>query len=426
MKTISATLALLLAAAGACAQFTHQPHVAVDNSSSIAPEDARKADTVRAEIGKPLQAAQELMKAQRFSEALVKIAQTDAVPNRTPFEVLTIARMRGAAAIAAGQTELALKSYEVVLSSGLLSAPEQIRILQAMASVAYRTKDYGRAAALARRSIEQGSSDAATRTLLVQSLFLGGAYAEAARELQASLQAEEKAGHAPDEDRLKLLASCHAQLNDANGYQAVLEQLVAHHPKKEYWADLLRRLPHRPGMAARLSLDVYRLQFATIGLSNAAEYVEMAQLALQDASPVEARRIIDRGFAAGLLGAGAEADRHKRLRDLAARASTEEQRSLANADAEASAAAAAANGTGLFNLGWSLAQQGQADKGLALMELGLKKGGLKRPDEARLHAGVAAWQAHQPARAAALLKTVEGHDGPAEIARLWLLVPTDP
>jgi Tfp pilus assembly protein PilF len=416
----------MIATTGAWAQFTHQPHVAVDTSNSTTPEEGRKADTVRAEIGKPLQAAQEAMKTQRFSEALAKVAETDSVPNKTPFEVLTIARMRGAAAIAAGQTDLALKSYEIVLSSGMLSTAEQVRILQAMASVAYRTKDYTRAAAFARRSAELGGGDPAMRTLLVQSLYLAGAYADAAKELQATLQAEEKTGRAPSEDQLKLLASCHAKLNDANGYQSVLEQLVTHHPKKEYWADLLRRLAQRPGIGARLLLDVYRLQVATVGLSGAAEYVEMAQLALQESSPAEARRIVDRGFAAGLLGTGAEADRHKRLRELAIKASVEEQRSLANADTEASAAAAAANGTGLFNLGWSLAQQGQSDKGLALMELGLKKGGLKRPDEARLHAGVAAWQARQPARAAALLKTVEGRDGPADIARLWLLVPTDP
>ncbi|RQP25556.1 tetratricopeptide repeat protein [Piscinibacter terrae] len=426
MKNASVGLAMLVAGCGAWAQFTHQPHIAVDNTAAVQPEDGKKADTVRVEIGKPLQAAQEAMKAQRFTDALAKIAETDAVPNKTAYEVLTIARMRGAAALSAGQAELALKSFETVVSSGLLPAAEQARTLQAMASVAYRAKDYARAASLARRYFDLGGSDAGTRTVLVQSLYLSGGHADAAKELQAVLHEQEKAGRVPDEDQLKLLASCHAKLNDANGYQAVLEQLVAHHPKKEYWTDLLRRLPQRPGFAPRLSLDVYRLQLATVGLASASDHVEMAQLALQDASPAEARRIVDRGFAAGVLGTGPDADRHKRLRELAAKASAEEQRSLANADAEASAAAAAANGTGLFNLGWSLAQQGQADKGLALMELGLKKGGLKRPEEARLHAGVAAWQARQYAKATALLKTVDGRDGAADIARLWLLVPNDP
>jgi len=235
------------------------------------------------------------------------------------------------------------------------------------------------------------------------------------------LHAEEKAGKTPTEDQLQLLASCYAKQNDAVGYQGVLEQLVAHYPKKEYWADLLRRVPQRVGFASRLSLDVYRLQLATGNLTSGADFVEMAQLALQDSSPAEAKKIIDKGFAAGALGTGAEAERHKRLRDLAVKAVAEEQRSLANADAEAATAAASSNGTGLFNLGWTLYHQGQVDKGLAMMELGLRKGGLKRMDDARLHAGVAAAQAGQKSKATQILKTVQGLDGTTDIARLWLV-----
>ena len=43
----------------------------------------------------------------------------------------------------------------------------------------------------------------------------------------------------------------------------------------------------------------------------------MAQLAIQAGLPAEGKAIVDKGFAAGALGTGAEAERHKRLRDLA-------------------------------------------------------------------------------------------------------------
>lgn len=378
------------------------------------------AQTVRPEVGKPLQAAQELMKAGRHNDALAKIAEADAVTAKSPHESLTIARMRGAAAMSAGQSALAISSFETVLASGQLPAAEQVKILQALAGVAYRAKDYAKAASLASRYFKEGGTEATMRTLLVQSHYLGGAHAEAARELHAVVEAEEKAGRVPGEDQLQMLASSYAKLNDAAAYQGVLEKLVAHHPKKEYWADLLRRLPQRSGFSSRLALDVYRLQLATGNLASAADHVEMAQLALQESSPVEAKKIVDQGFVSGVLGVGADADRHRRLRDLAAKAVAEEQRSLANADAEAATAAAAANGTGLFNLGWTLFQQGQPDKGLAMMELGLRKGGLKRMEEARLHAGVAALHAGQKVKAASLLKAVQGTDGTAELARLWL------
>jgi hypothetical protein len=43
------------------------------------------------------------------------------------------------------------------------------------------------------------------------------------------------------------------------------------------------------------------------------EYVESAQLSLQEGFPAEASKIIDQGYSAGLLGTGPDAARHKRL-----------------------------------------------------------------------------------------------------------------
>ena len=414
---IGVVLALVMPAAQA--QFVRAPNPVQTLSQG---EPASNGEAVRAEVGRPLLAAQELLKAQKSGEALAKIAEADAVPNKTPHERFTIERMRGTAAASAGDWALALRSFDAVVASGLLSAPEQLKMLQAMAGATYRAKDYARSAALAERYVKEGGSDRATRQLLVQSLYLSQAYAEAARELKASLREDEKAGRTPAEEPLQLLANCHARQNDAAGYLEVLEKLVTYHPKKDYWADLLRRLPQRPGFASRLALDVYRLQLASGTLTSTTDHLEMAQLALQDSSPVEARKVIERGFASGVLGSGPDAERHKRLRDLAIKSVAEEQRSLVNSEAEASGAASAPTGLPLFNLGWALLQQGQADKGIAMMELGLQKGGLKRSDEARLHLGLALIATGHKAKAQPVLKAVQGTDGSADLARLWLIL----
>jgi len=421
MKRI-AVMCLALAAAGAQAQFTRAPRVEPapgEVDSRVA--EPKRGDTVRPEVGKPLQAAQELLKSRKYAEALAKITETDAVANKTAFETFTIARMRGAVAVSAGNAEQAIRAFDTVLASGLLPAAEQLQTLQALTGLAYRAKNYEKSASLAARYFKEGGQDEQMRTLLIQSHYLGQDYQEAAKQLQASLQDDEKAGRTPTEDRLKLLATCHARLTDAAGYLGVLEKLVAHHPKKDYWADLLSRVPQRPGFSSRLSLDLYRLRLATGNLQSASDYVEMVQLALQESSPAEARKIVDLGFGAGMLGTGAEADRHKRLRDLTLKALADEQRSLANSDAEAANAAASDSGTGLYNLGWALYHHGQVDKAIAMMELGLRKGGLKRPEDAKLRLGTAAAQAGQRSKAAQVLKTVQGSDGTAELAKLWLL-----
>jgi Flp pilus assembly protein TadD len=56
------------------------------------------------------------------------------------------------------------------------------------------------------------------------------------------------------------------------------------------------------------------------------------------------------------------------------------------------------------------------------MEAGIAKGGLKRPEDDKLHLGIAYLQAGNRSKAVQVLKTVQGSDGTAELARLWTYV----
>ena len=58
-------------------------------------------EKVRPEVGKPLQAAQDMMKANKFKEALAKVREADAVGGKTPYETYMVESMRGSAAIGA-------------------------------------------------------------------------------------------------------------------------------------------------------------------------------------------------------------------------------------------------------------------------------------------------------------------------------------
>ncbi len=375
-------------------------------------------DSLRSEVGKPLQAAQDLYKAQKYKEALARVKETDSIAGKSAYESFIVERMRFAAANGAGEVEVAARSLDALLASGKLPAADQQKFIQAIAVGYYRAKEYAKSIAWTTRYFKEGGSEAQMRTVLVQSYYLNNDFANAAKELAADLQAEEKAGQKIGEDRLNMLASCYLRLNDHGGYAATLEKLVAHYPKKEYWADLLHRIQKKPGFADRLSLDVLRLKLASGNLDGSADYLEMAQLALQQGYPAEAKKVVDEGYARNLLGSGAEAERHKRLRDLVAKQLAEDQKGLSQGESQASAAK---DGIGLVNIGYNYVLNGQHDKGLALMERGLAKGGLKRPEDARLHFGQAYLLAGQKARAVQVFRSVQGSDGTADLARLWAL-----
>ena len=375
---------------------------------------ASAADSVRPQVGKPLQAAQALMKTQKYKEALAKIGEADAVADKTPYETLVIEQMRGAAAAGAGDIDVAAKAFDAVFAANKLPPAEQLKIMQSVASNYYRVKAYAKAQAWIQRYQKAGGNDPNIGLMLIQSQYLAGDYASAAKGMQDVVAAEEKAGKAPSEEQLQLLASCYVKQNNGAAYVGALEKLVTYHPKKEYWADLLARVQRKPGFSDRLSLDVYRLMQMSGTLKEPGEYMEMAQLALQAGYPREAQKVLQQGYANKTLGAGPDADRQKRLQVLADKQAAEDQKTLA-ADVQAK------NADGLVNAGFNLVVNGQNDKGLSLMQQGIAKGGLKRPDEARLHLGVAYLMAGRNEDAVKTFKAVQGRDGSQDLARLFTL-----
>jgi TolA-binding protein len=232
------------------------------------------------------------------------------------------------------------------------------------------------------------------------------------------LQAASQAGRAPSESQLDMLASCYSKQKDNTGYVNVLEKQLIYYPKKEYWYEVLNRVQRKPSYNSRLDIDVFRLRMATGNVRSAGDYMEMVQLALQAGSAAEAKKIVDQAFAANVLGSGADAERQKRLRDLTTKTLTESQQTLAQRETEA---AAAKDGTGQVRVGFDYVGAGRYDKGIQLIEQGIKKDSLKYPDDAKLHLGVAMYMAGQKAKAAEVFKSVKGTDGTGDLARLWAI-----
>jgi len=257
------------------------------------------------------------------------------------------------------------------------------------------------------------------RTIYVQALYLGRDFAGAAKELMKDLEAEEQSGRAPTEEQLQLLANSCTQIKDAACYGKAMEMLVAYYPKRDYWLSVIYSVATRPGFSERLALDVARLKIETGTMRGADEYLDAAQLALQDGFPMDAVRIIDKGYASGILGTGSDAARHKRLKDMAAKNLAEDKKALAR---EGSQSVAGKDGRALFNEGFNYVLLGKPEQGLALMEKGIRDvKAFRRLEHAKLELGYAYHLAGQNQKAIQIFKTVQGADGAAALARLWAI-----
>lgn len=374
-----------------------------------------RAESVRPEIGVPLKEAQSLLKARKFNEALGKLRDADAVGGKTAYEAYVLEQMRISAANGAGDPELAAKSLANLAATGRLSATDRSNFTNAVMGAYLRTKEYKKAIAFGQDALRNGVSSSDLRSGVIQAQYMSGDISGAIRELNADISANERAGRVPSENSLNLLANCYLKIKDNAGYDRTLERLLSLYPKRETWASVISGLQKKSGISDRYGLDLYRLQMATGNLSGSDAYMEMGQLALQGGSAIEAKKIVEEGFDKKALGSGPDGDRHKRLRDLAAKKAADESKEVAKGGV------AAKDPETMVTLGFSMVVGGRGAEGTALMEKGIASGVLKKPDEAKLHLGYAYIKAGDKAKAAKAFKSVQGTDGAANIARLWLL-----
>ena len=372
---------------------------------------AYAAEAVRAEVGKPLQEAQKLAAAGKNKDALAKLKEADAVGGKSANETYLIERTRGPVAMAAGDYDGAAKAFEAVIASGKLSAAESGKITEALAGIYYRAKDYPKAITAFQRALKDNPGDSQAREYLIQSYYLSGKYAEAGKELEGSKNLSE--------GQLGMLANIQLKQNDKPGYVNTLEKLAASYPKPNYWTDLLNRVSGKPGFSSSLNLDVLRLRLANGLLTKPSDYMEMGQLALQAGNPAEAMKIIEQGYKKGVLGTGSDAARHQRLKDLAVKTQADFDK---NQPAQEAEAVKNKDADALANMGLALVSAGKADKGLGLLDEAVKMGSAKKPEEVKLHQGIALLQAGKKSQATSALKSVKGGDGAADLARYWTYV----
>ncbi|SFG58962.1 Tetratricopeptide repeat-containing protein [Duganella sp. CF458] len=370
------------------------------------------AENVRAEVGKPLQEAQKLASSGRYKEALAKLKEADAVGGKSELEKFQIEYTRGSAATAAGENETAARAFEQVLASPKLSSAQAPKITEALASIYLRARDYPKAITYIQKVLKDNPNNSQMREQLIQTYYQSGKLNEAAKELQG----------AKSEGSLQMLANIQLKQNDKAGYVQTLEKLAASYPKASYWADLLNRVVGKPGFSSSLNLDVMRLKLALKQIAKPAEFMEMGQLSLQAGNAAEALKIVDEGYKKGALGTGADAGRHQRLKDLAAKTLADQQKNAATQEANFRKEKDA---DGLANLGYAMVSDGKAD-GLKLMEEAIKLGTGRKPEEMKLHYGVAQYIAGKKAAAVSTLKSVKGSAGEPELARYWTMYINNP
>jgi hypothetical protein len=142
------------------------------------------AQGMRAEIGKPLQQAGEYIKAGKGKEALAKVREAEAVPNRSPSEQLLIDRMKAAAAQRAGDMATAVQALEAIHPK--TSGAEAGQIAEQIASAYAQLKNVSKASEWVAKAQQAGHNTATLKQLQSYLQGASGDYAAIARDAAAA------------------------------------------------------------------------------------------------------------------------------------------------------------------------------------------------------------------------------------------------
>jgi hypothetical protein len=390
------------------------------------------AQTVRAEFATPINAAQSLLGQGQLDEAMRNVALAAALPKLTPYETMLLERTRAAVAQRQGNSALVLQALEAALSTGQVPPSDEVGLVEALVSIASRLNEHPRVLRWTERYAAIGGAQDAVRMVRIQSQLATGDEKGAMAALSARLEAADKAGQTLPESHLRTLLSLQQKAKDA-GAPRTLERLALAYPRPEYWMDLVVSAARDPALPDRTLMELYRLLRLVGGVKQLDLGEEMTQLAARLGQPAEALSVIEEAYAAGQMGKGGQAAAHQTLRDQVRKQAAAE---AADRTAAESAAKTAPNGNGLVDLGWAMvaglplgALPALVEPGLALMEQGLAKGGLRRPVEARLHLAMAQLVAGRKDAARQSLKALEADaksDPLAVPVQLWSLYAQAP
>ncbi|MFT8657320.1 MAG: hypothetical protein ABF785_11565 [Acetobacter papayae] len=375
------------------------------------------ADTLTPAVATALHDAQTALASHAYDKARQAVDQAAAVSGLSAYDDYVITQMRAAVATQAGDTATAIAAYEKLMASSRTPASARNQMLMSEATMAYTAKNYAAASSAISRYLKVAGPNPQMQLLLVQSLYLQRDYAGVLRTVGPMVNADIAAGRKPGESVLQMQAASAVALKDADTASQAYAMLARYYGKKEYWALLLHELVTRSTIPDSLQLDVYRIRLAAGDSLQARDYMDMAEIALQQHLPQLACDLMSQGYTAGVLGTGAEAPRQARLRAMAEKAAADRK---ATSAADEQAALAQSGGDALFLVGYNAVLSGQAEHGLALMQQAITKG-VSDPAVASLHLGLAQLQANQPKEAAATLGHITGKGPVYDIAQLWLL-----
>jgi tetratricopeptide (TPR) repeat protein len=377
-------------------------------------EKARRTQAMNNKTYEKLAAAQTEVEAKNYAAAVeILNGMQKAKKPLNDFELANVLNLYAFIYYSQEKYPEALKAYEKIIT--LEKAPQGM-VIQARFSLAqlyFVTEQWQKAIDALQAWFKVTDKPGANAyVLLAQGYYQLKQYDQSLQHVTKAINMYQAKGKVPKENWFGLQRFLYYEKNDYKNTVKVLKQLITHYPKKQYWLQI-------SGMYGELKQDKKQLSAMETAyvqgmLGKEKELVNLAYLYLANDVPYKAAKVLDKAVKQEQVEKTAK---HLELLANAWRASQEVKKAI---PVMAAAAEKSDDGELWARLGSIYLDNDEYQKAIDAITAGLYKGGVKRPDSARLVLGMAHFNLKQYSQAEKAFVAAREDERSEDYAKQWL------
>ncbi|MDX1515816.1 MAG: hypothetical protein R3288_03195 [Woeseiaceae bacterium] len=408
-KTLAAVL---------CALVLSAPTFAQDEDDERARRDAQKtkqAQAVSKEVYDQIQKAQELVEAKDYSGALRMLDRLYNPDKLTEYEQANVLNYIGFVHYNMDNIQRAISTYDKLIAIPSLEPQLMKQTVYTLAQLNMMEERYARSLELLNRWFTLEPNPAPEPYILQAQIFYQlQRYREMVQPIETAMRIAREREKEVKEDWYVLLNFAYFQQENYAKVRDIQKILLQNWPKKRYWFSLA-------GAYTELGEDqnliaAYDAAFTQGMLEKESEFVTMAQLYLQREVPYKAATLLEDQMAKGVV---AKNEKNYRLLSQAWMLAMEDEKAI---PALVEAAKRSSDGELDVRLANSYLNVGEYDECVAAARNGLRKGGLKNPDNAQISLGMCLYNLRQYGPAKDAFRAAARVQKSARIGNQWIRV----
>jgi tetratricopeptide (TPR) repeat protein len=378
-------------------------------------QKTKQAQAVSKEVYDKIQKAQEMVDAKNYQGALKSLNTLYNPDKLTEYEQANVLNYIGFVYYNMDDIGNAIRTYERMVVIPGLEEQMNKQTTYTLAQLYTMEEQYSKALTTLDRWFVLETNPAPEPYILkAQNLYQVQRYGEMIQPIETAMEVAVKRDKPVKEDWYVLLNFAYFQQENYRKVRDIQKTLLVNWPKKRYWFSLAGAYTEL-GEDENL-INAYAAANDQRMLEKESELVTMAQLFMQREVPYKAGQLLEKEMASGRVTKNAK---NYRLLSQAWQLSMEDEKAI---PALKEAARLSSDGELDVRLGNALLNTGEYGDCVASVRAGIRKGGLKSPDNAQISLGMCLYNLRQYSAAIKAFDTAAKTPRSRRIANQWTRV----